>query len=144
MLGTAGPAVGYDVGQYPKQSSRVQAVVDMWGPTDLTNFSGSPSWISSIVRGRPAALRKASPVTYVEPGDPPFLIIHGADDWFIAPHHSQELTRLLHAAGVPETLVIVQHNGHGLDAPSSGQVEQPSAETLVHMISDFFSRTLPD
>jgi acetyl esterase/lipase len=148
MLGTAGPAAGYDVGPYLNQSSRVQAVVDMWGPADLTDFSGSPSWISALMQGMSGGtashtrLHTASPVTYVAPGDPPFLIIHGADDWFIAPHHSQGLAKLLQAAGVPTTLVIVKHNGHGLDAPTSGQVEQPTPSTLVHMISDFFVGTL--
>lgn len=143
MLGTVGPDAGYDVGQYLNQSSRVQAVVDMWGPTDISNFSGSPSWVSFLKgNGTKAQLLKASPISYVAPHDPPFLIIHGADDWFIAPHHSQELASRLHAAGVPETLVMVQHDGHGLATPTTGQVEQPSPDTLVHMISDFFSRTL--
>ncbi|GEM_PF-955762 len=143
MLGTAGPDAGYDVGQYLNESSRVQAVVDMWGPTDLSNFSGSPWWASLLVgRGTPAQLRAASPVGHVAPGDPPFLIMHGTDDWFIAPHHSQDLAKLLQAAGVPVTLVMIQHDGHGLAAPTSGQVEQPSPAALIQMISDFFARTL--
>ncbi len=145
MLGTVGPGAGFDVGQYLDQSSRVQAVVDMWGFTNLANFSGSPSWVHDIGQaqsGGGISLARLSPVTYVAPGDPPFLIIHGADDWFIAPHHSQELAKLLHAAGVPATLVLVQHNGHGLDAPTAGQIEQPSPDVLIHMISDFFTSIL--
>ncbi len=143
MLGTAGPSAGYDVGQYLNQSSRVEAVVDMWGPTDLTNFSGSPSWISSITKGDSRAqLRTSSPVTYVKPGDPPFLIIHGTDDWMIAPHHSKEMAQLLRAVGVPVTLVMVKQDGHGLDAPTAGQVEQPSPDEIVQTISNFFTRTL--
>lgn len=143
MLGTVGPDAGYDVGQYLDQSSRVQAVVDMWGPSDLSNFSGSPGWVSLLVRGAsPAQLRAASPVGHVAPGDPPFLIMQGADDWFIAPHHSQDLAKLLQAAGVPVTLVMIQHNGHGLAMPTAGQIEQPGPDTLIQMISDFFARTL--
>ncbi len=143
MLGTVGPDAGYDVGQYLNESSRVQAVVDMWGPADLSNFSGSPWWASLLVGGgTPAQLRAASPVGHVAPGDPPFLILHGTDDWFIAPHHSQDLAKLLRAAGVPVTLVMIQHDGHGLDAPTTGQIEQPSPATLIQMISDFFARTL--
>ena len=34
-----------------------------------------------------AELLVASPVTYVSPGDPPFLIIHSDDDLFV-PWHS--------------------------------------------------------
>lgn len=143
MLGTTGPDAGYDVGQYLNQSSRVQAVVDMWGPTDLANFSGSPWWASLLAGGgTQTQLRVASPTSHVAHGDPPFLIMHGTDDWFIAPHHSQDLAKLLHTAGVPVTLVMIQHDGHGLDMPTSGQIEQPSPATLIHMITDFFTRTL--
>lgn len=148
MLGTARPQAGFDAGQYLNQSSRVQAVVDMWGPTDLTDFSGSPSWVANLKAGLSgghtsvAHTRLISPVTYVAPGDPPFLIIQGADDWFIAPHHSQNMAKLLRAAGDPVTLVMVQHNGHGLAAPTAGRVEQPGPDEIVQMVSDFFARTL--
>lgn len=149
MLGTVGPQAGFDVGQYLDQSSRVQAVVDMWGPTDLNNWSGSPSWVQAIGhalggggKSSPARLRTVSPVSYVAPNDPPFLIMHGVDDWFIAPRHSQDLAKLLHTAGVPTTLVMIQHDGHGLAAPTAGQIEQPGPDVLVRMISDFFARTL--
>ena len=150
MLGTAGPQTGYEVGQYLEQSSRVQAVVDMWGFTDLTNFSGSPSWVGTLgasMAGNKSSsssqsAKASSPVNNVAPGDPPFLIIHGLDDWFIAPHHSQDLARLLQAAKVPATLVLVQHDGHGLNAPTAGEVEQPSPGNLVEQIKDFFVRTL--
>ncbi len=68
--------------------------------------------------------------------------MEGADDWFIAPHHSQNIAKRLQAAGVPVTLVMIQHDGHGLATPTAGQVEQPSPDALVQMIADFFSRTL--
>src|SRR5205807_2364937 len=51
MLGTVGSRSGIDVGQYLNQSSSVQAVVEISGFTDLTNFSGSPSWVSAIGQG---------------------------------------------------------------------------------------------
>jgi len=149
MLGTTGPQAGFDTGQYLNQSSQVQAVVDMWGPTDLADFSGSPSWVANLNQGLGASgsgakarIRTISPVSYVAPHDPPFLIIHGTDDWFIAPHHSQNFAKLLHAAGVPVTLIMVQHDGHGLATPTAGQIEQPSPDTLIQTISDFFARTL--
>jgi len=148
MLGTAHPGAGFDIGQNLAQSSRVQAVVDIAGLTDFTNLSGSPSWFQPLGRSLTgghtslADRRAISPVTYVAPGDPPFLIINGTDDWQVPPHHAQELAQRLHAAGVPATLVLVQHDSHGLDAPTPGQVEQPSPAVLVQMIRDFFIRTL--
>lgn len=148
MLGVAGPTAGFDVGPYLDQSSRVQAVVDMWGPSDLTDFSGSPSWVHALGEGLAGGslsivrTRAISPLYHVAPGDPPFLIIHGTDDWFIAPHHSQSLAQRLRAVGVPATLVMVQHGGHGLDAPTAGQIQEPSPAAIVEMIDDFFVRTL--
>lgn len=143
MLGTIGPHTTYDVGQYLDQSSQVQAVVDMWGPTDLSNFSGSPSWATLLVgQATTAQLRNASPAYHVAHGDPPFLILHGADDWLIAPHHSQDMAKQLQAAGVPVTLVMIQHDSHGLVMPTTGQTEQPSPTTLIQMIANFFSKTL--
>jgi acetyl esterase/lipase len=158
MLGLAGRDAGFDQGQYLDQSSSVQAVVDMWGPTDLTDWRGTPNWVYTLGEDLgisrqgtdlradhiPANARKnyASPVSYVAPGAPPFLIIQGADDWFITPHHSQKLASLLEAAHVPTTLVMVQHDEHGLAAPTPGQVEQPGPAELIQMIQDFFVRTL--
>jgi acetyl esterase/lipase len=148
MLGTIGSRAGFGVGPYQNQLGSVQAVVDISGFTDLTNFSGSPSWVSSIgqglsgSRGSLAKAKASSPIYNVARGDPPFLIIHGADDWFIAPHHAVELAQRLRSVGVPATLVIVQHDQHGIDSPTSGQVEQPSPAVLVQMIANFFVRNL--
>ena len=75
MLGTAAPADGLGVGQYLEQSSSVQAVVDMWGFADLTDFSGSPSWIASISQASRSTGRSAqslSPLCPLQPGDPRF------------------------------------------------------------------------
>ena len=158
MLGLSGPDAGFEKGQYLNQSSRVQAVVDMWGPADLTDWRGTPSWVYTLGEGLgisrqgtalradqiPANARKnyASPVSYVTPDAPPFLILQGADDWFITPHHSQKLASLLQAAHVPTTLVMIQHDEHGLAAVTPGQVEQPSPDVLIQMIQDFFVKTL--
>src|SRR5579875_3771516 len=104
MLGTLNTHTVYDTGQYLNQSSHVQAVVDMWGPTDLTNTSGSPWWFSLLLgHASPAQLRNASPLCHVSPGVSPFLIMHGTDDWLIAPHHSIDMAARLRLAGVTVT-----------------------------------------
>jgi acetyl esterase/lipase len=146
MLGLTEPDAGFDQGQYLDQSSSVQAVIDMWGPADLTDWRGSPSWVYTLGQDlgiyTTADEKYASPVSYVRPGAPPFLIIQGAEDWFITPHHSQELASLLRAAHDPVTLVMIQHDEHGLAAPVPGQVEQPSPGALIQMIQNFFVKTL--
>ncbi len=147
MLGTAGRSAGYDVGQYLDQSSAVQAVVDEWGPADLT----APGWGSAagtvitqvfgVAPGQASsALRAASPVSYVAPNDPPFLIIQGAADTTVPASQSQELAAALRSAGVPQTLVMVQNAGHGLKP--AGGVPTPSLSDVNQIVVDFFNKQL--
>lgn len=143
LLGLAGPKAGFDGSQYPGQSSSVRAVVDMFGgPADLNDFNNSDPFGRFIVRigfgSSTATRRSASPITYVAPGAPPFLILQGTKDPMVSPRQSAELPRCLHTAGVPATLVMVEGAGHGLDAPG----EQPSKDALVKKVVDFFARNL--
>jgi acetyl esterase/lipase len=143
MLGTAGPGAGFDVGQYLDRSSRLQAVVDMFGPTDLNAMGDSSSFGRTVVQlsfGGATAAHKAaaSPVSHVAPGAPPFLVLHGTDDTLVRPHHSSDLADRLRAAGVLVTLVLVQHTGHSVATPG----QQPGPEEVTAMVADFFSSTL--
>ena len=143
MLGTVGPEMGLDVGQYLNSIEQCAGSCRYVGTRRSVGFQ-RVAVVGLFLKGNgtKAQFLASSPVSHVAHGDPPFLIMHGADDWFIAPHHSQDLAKLLRAAGVPVTLVMIQHDGHGLDMPTAGQVEQPSPSALIQMIADFFSRTL--
>jgi dipeptidyl aminopeptidase/acylaminoacyl peptidase len=55
----------------------------------------------------------ADPITYVDPADPPFLILHGDADPLVPHCQSELLYRALQAKGVESTLVIVPGAGHG-------------------------------
>ncbi len=126
MLGTAATSAGFDTGQYLEQSSSVQAVVDMFGPADLTAGGWGPyatSVIQQVFGVAPGqdsgALAKASPVTDIRSDDPPFLIFHG---------------------GVSATLVTVQNGGHGF-APTGGPIS-PTLKEITQATVDFFSQRL--
>src|SRR6185436_688872 len=69
------------------KSFSIKAVVDFYGPAELILLPGSNDEKSpeSILIGaaplaRPDLAKAASPVTYVDKNDPPFLIIHGEKD----------------------------------------------------------------
>ncbi|MEJ2555926.1 MAG: alpha/beta hydrolase [Anaerolineae bacterium] len=138
LLGLTGPGDGFDQGQYLDQSSAVQAVVDMFGPADLTNFSDSAPFgrfmVQVIFGGSTAVRRSASPITYVAPGAPPFLILQGTEDTMVRPRQSAELAQRLSTAGVPVTLIEVQGTEHSLDTPG----ERPSPDELTATVIDFF------
>jgi acetyl esterase/lipase len=142
LLGLTGPGAGFDRGQYLEQSSAVQAVVDMFGPADLTDFDDSALFVRFILQisfgGSKAVRRSGSPSTYLAPGAPPFLILQGTEDPMVRPRQSAELAQRLRAAGVPTTLIEVQGTEHTLDTPD----QQPSPEKLTAMIIDFFLATL--
>ncbi len=138
LLGVTDQSAGFDVGQYLDQSSRVQAVVDMFGPADLvTGFSKAYANMRDTVFGT-FDLAKASPVTYITSDDPPFLILQGDADKTVPLSQSQEFYDKLTAAGVPAQLVIVHGGPHGLNAPN----ETPSRPELTQMIVNFFSQHL--
>ncbi|MBN1179387.1 MAG: alpha/beta hydrolase [Anaerolineae bacterium] len=54
----------------------------------------------------------ASPSTWVDGSEPPFLLIHGADDRSVPPAYSEAFAATLAAAGVPAQLVIVPNADH--------------------------------
>lgn len=142
MLGLTGHSDQFGGGQYADQSSAVGAVVDMFGPADLTNLAGSEAALKAMVSigfGTDTRVRRsASPINYISPGAPPFLIMQGTQDTDVAPGQSELLAAKLHAAGVPNTLVMVQGAGHSLVTPG----QHPSPETLTATVTNFLTSTL--
>jgi acetyl esterase/lipase len=105
------------------KSFSFKAVVDFYGPAELILFPGNNDEKSpeSILIGaaplkRPDLAKAASPVTYVDKNDPPFLIIHGEKDELVSTKHSQLLSSWLNVSGVANELIIVK------DAPHFGSM----------------------
>ncbi len=142
LLGLAGPDAGFDRGQYLDQTSAVQAVVDLFGPADLNdNQDLSPfgRLIVQISLGSGSDLRRAaSPITYVHPVAPPFLILHGTLDPIVNPRQSVDFAQRLDTAGVPSTFIPIEGAQHGLN--TSGQ--HPSPDDVASIIVDFIEKTL--
>jgi acetyl esterase/lipase len=112
-----------------KISFKIKAAIDFYGPSDFIALSNMPPSIDpknpvSILLGavpldRPDLAKFASPTTYVDKGDPPFLIIHGEKDESVPPPQSVLLKSYLQLAGVPNELIIVPgapHYGDMFDA----------------------------
>jgi acetyl esterase/lipase len=106
----------------PEQSSRVQAVVDFYGPTDFVSWDPNfnkyaYSVITNLIGVPPQEdkekARKASSVAYVNKDSAPFLILHGDKDGIVPLAQSQSLAEALKKAGVEVTLHVVEGSGHG-------------------------------
>jgi acetyl esterase/lipase len=98
---------------------RFKAVVDFYGPSELTSLKSSddPKSPESVLIGaaplaRPDLAKIASPVTYVDKNDPPFLILHGEKDDIVPNQQSRLLHGWLQAVGVPSELIIVKDAPH--------------------------------
>ncbi len=125
LLGTTGDVKELEgSGGWPDQSSRVQAVVDLYGPTDLVKFvqtyksHAKPDSPESHLLGGPVLdhldrAKRANPITYVDASAPPFLIFHGSADGVVPPNQSELLHAALGKAGVKSELHILEGAGHG-------------------------------
>jgi acetyl esterase/lipase len=101
------------------KSFNIKAVVDFYGPAELILFPGADNdkspeaiLIGAAPLDRPDLARAASPVTYVDKNDPPFLIIHGEKDDLVSPKQSRLLKAWLSTAGVQNELIIVKDAPH--------------------------------
>ena len=139
LLGLADESAGWDTGEYPGQSSHVQAVVTMAGPSDFTREDyGSVNmaiyYAFDETPGSPSEkLVAASPVMYITPDDPPFLIIHGDKDGIVPLEQSQVLDEQLKKVGVPSVLVIVKNGTHSI----AGENISPTLEEISNIITAF-------
>ncbi|MEL7672667.1 MAG: alpha/beta hydrolase [Chloroflexota bacterium] len=99
----------------------VRAVVVSYAPADLMLWPAEPgSAIAALLGGLPGEIpdryREASPISYVRPGLPPTLIVHGQRDRLVPPVHSEQLFNHLRAAGVRSVLLRIPWGRHGVDS----------------------------
>lgn len=153
MLGTSGDVTTWDTSDMPNAgvSSRVQAVVDQFGPLDFGQMdamqmpscsAGTTSTASSPESGLLGCTigscaektKEASPITYVNEKTPPFLLAHGSNDCNISPEQSRLMSETLVRAGHHPILRIIPGAGHG-----GAQFDNAAYLSLV---DSFFVRTL--
>ena len=125
--------VGYSAGGHlvcqavvtRKDDIRVQAVIGLAPPTDHTADSErrgglSPSLTNLLDRAPPlteetrSMLHDISPLNFVKPALPPFLLIHGTEDKSVPYTQSVNFQARLREAGVPCELVTIDGAPHRL------------------------------
>ena len=147
LLGTSGGSAGLegDIAGHLEQSSQVQAVIDLYGPTNFLDMLSQPSQMDhasadspeSLLLGgpvaqRPQKVRQADPITHINPNTAPFLIIHGDADPLVPYHQSVILHRALSQAGIESTFETIKAGGHGGPQFHDAQRNQ--------MVRDFLAR----
>ena len=149
-LGTMADVKEYEGdGGYPGVSSAVQAVVDFFGPTDLTDPALNNPFLLGLENGllgvpfekNPALWKSASPLFYVKAGDPPMFIAHGDADVMVPIEHSILLDQALTKAGVPHQFLIVKNAGHGF-GHKPGITIDPSRADINKAVDAFLAQYL--
>jgi acetyl esterase/lipase len=145
LLGTSGGVAELEGNDNDlKESSRVQAVVDWFGPTDFMHIGDAESDLQHNAPDSPESkliggailenkdkAAKASPITYVSKDAPPFLIMHGDHDRTVPFNQSELFYAELKKAGVDATFVPMKGAGHGFGGPEA-----------IAPVQDFLKRTL--
>jgi acetyl esterase/lipase len=114
------------IGGHLDQLSDVQAVVDYYGPTNLTTILSQSTAHGLAVRvpalelllgGQPddklELAKLASPVNHVDATDPPLLLIHGDQDVQVPINQSHELFGKYKQFDLPVRFEVVHGGAHG-------------------------------
>ena len=160
MVGVTSGVDKFNFGDYLNERVDVQAVVDIFGPTDLTkladdfpkdvqknyNAPGAPPalFVNGVLcyKGSkggslldtPETARDSNPITYIDKNTPPFLIMHGDVDKTVSPSQSKLLHDALIKNGVDSTHVVIKGADH-----NAAYFYQPKT---FGIIVDFLKRTL--
>ncbi|GAB2884890.1 alpha/beta hydrolase [Uliginosibacterium flavum] len=138
ILGTTNGERRFDKGVFLDKSSDVQAVVTLYGISNLLNIGAgfpeslqkvheSPAVTEALLVNGPAFARfpgatiqsvpdkalDASAMGHLTGKKPPFLIFHGSADMHVSPVQSAQLYRGLLAGGNKADYVLVEGAGHG-------------------------------
>ncbi len=108
---------------YKYDTPKIKAVIDFFGPTDLTSMYNYP-WHSMIPQllqvltgTTPSAnsniYKNSSPVNFINSQTPPTLILHGAKDQIVDPSQSRLLKEKLQKSGVVNEMIVYPKEAHG-------------------------------
>lgn len=118
-------------GGYQDQSSRVQAVVNVFGPTEMKSEYRANDFVAKLVKtllgGTPDEVpdryENASPVTYISSDDPPVLTLQGTKDPLVPDSQARLLDERMKAKGADHELMIFEGAGHGFQRDDALRAE---------------------
>ncbi len=159
----------YGVCEYSEHSSRVQAIVNMSGATEMRRFYETstmtfhvvPATVQEVIvinlGGEPEAIpdrySEASPVTHISADDPPVLTIHREDSASLPFEQAELMDARLKEHGIPHTIrgYVYAHAAPAYDQGVANKVTVPASDdteseeytgTLIEVLFEFFDRYL--
>lgn len=141
---------------HPHTSSRVEAVLNFYGVTNLltwhpTNPDGTPflfagcevpALFTGVSRETGAPTwQAASPITHVRRDLPPTFIAHGKMDREVTHHQSLELAEALRRAGAAYQMEVLENAGHTFTL--THWADQPLEKDLTPLVVGFLNNCFP-
>jgi acetyl esterase/lipase len=126
------------------ESANVKAIVNLFGPTDLTvdPSTATPDQIMRVenLLGKPLdqaveLRREASPILYVRAGGPPVLTIHGDADMLVPVTQARSLVAALNAIGEPSQYMEIPGMDHIPGAIWEGPFAQQYRITIITFLN---------
>lgn len=89
-----------------ERAHMIKAVVDIYGPVDLTTSYARKqplvvSFLGQHFEENPDLYKEASPLFWLNENVPPTLILHGTSDYLVPVNQSDRLKQRLDSAGIP-------------------------------------------
>jgi acetyl esterase/lipase len=143
MIGLLRATDGFDDDCRTAVEPRVVAIIDFYGITDVAELLSGPGkrpfpeqwpyadeWLGNQANKNEIA-RRASPLTYVRPGSPPIIAIHGDADDLVPYSQSVRLVDALQKVGVAHELVTVRRGGHAAFPTAEWQRAYQTIQTFL-------------
>ena len=136
-LGVTGDVPSLEgTGGNPEQSTRVNCVVNYYGPSDLTKSYGKsvdaaevlPLWLGGDATKEHKKHIIASPLYWVTPAAAPTLLIHGTLDPYVAYEQATWIHDKLKASEVEVELLTLEGAGHGFKGDDAVKAEKAMLE----------------
>jgi len=119
---------------------QIKAVVDIYGPVDLTTpYSRTHRLVTRLIahsyEEKPELYLEASPLHYLDPHDPPTLILHGTADRLVPVSQSDTLKARLDKLGVPNVYCRLPGWPHPMDLAQ--RVNNYAREQMSHFFETY-------
>jgi acetyl esterase/lipase len=148
MLGVAADVASVQPDCAAGAAAPFDAVVSGAGPEDMVDLASAEA-VQDFLGGTydevPDHYNDASPIQHVRAGAPPFLFVHGTNDYFVPIAHSREMETELHDVGTDARLLEVPGGGHiWNDANGDWELPLASIDTPAAQaaIIDFLDDTI--
>lgn len=95
--------------------TRVRTIVAGGTPANLSLYEGGhlvPSFIGGSKQAKPEAFAAASPVTHIDPSDPPVFQYHATLDDYVPFEQATGYRAALDRAGITNELFVIRGHGH--------------------------------